>query len=155
MKIRNTTDLQSAILVQEEKRTVQYQLLLDQIHYTFEKIRPVNLIKNSLNRVGGSSDVTRNIINASIGLSIGLLSKRLLIGRAVSFPKKILRAIIELGIANIVIKNTDTIRSGAFNLFRKIFKSRGDNNVLSIELIQFFNLPQNNPPKEEIYYPAF
>jgi hypothetical protein len=124
MEINNQADLKMAILNLERKNAVQKELLIEQFHATHDSLRPVNLIKNIVKDITGSPDLGTNIINSSIGLATGFISKKILIGRSSNFFKKILGNIIELGVANVVAKNSDGLKEKGASFFKNLFKKK-------------------------------
>lgn len=124
MEINNTSDLHAAIKKLEQQKEMQKDMLIEQFHTACESLKPVNILKNSLNRVVHSPGVVENIVNATVGLGAGLLSKKILIGKSTGIVKKLLGLVLEFGVAGLVSKNSDSIKSGGINLLSKIFKSK-------------------------------
>ncbi len=59
-----------------------------------------------------------------MGLGVGLLSKKLFIGKSAGLLKTVLGSAVEIGIAGLVAKNSGTIRSAGSRLFKNIFRSK-------------------------------
>lgn len=98
--IRNTKDLKAAIIQLEQQKATQEKLLLDELHATYESLKPANIV----NQVASSPSVRNTVIKAAVGLGAGILSKNLLIGAAVSPVKKILGNVLQYGIATLVTR---------------------------------------------------
>jgi hypothetical protein len=124
MKINNSTELRAAIKQLENQEKAQKDKLIEQFHTTQESLRPANILKNSLNKIVKSPDVTENIVNAAAGLGTGLLSKTLLVGKSAGIVKKLLVTALELGVVGLVSKNSESIKLGGINLLSKIFRSK-------------------------------
>jgi hypothetical protein len=124
MEINNQADLKMAIFNLQRKSAIQKEILIEQFHATHDSLRPVNLIKNIVKDIVGSADLSTNVINSSIGLVTGFLSKKILIGGSKNIFKKILGTVIELGIANVVAKNSDGIKEKGSSFLKNIFKKK-------------------------------
>ena len=127
MEINNSAELKEAIKLLEEQKSIQKERLTEQFHIAYESLKPINILKNSLNKVVNSPGVSDNIIDTSISVGAGLLSKKLLIGKSAGIVKKILGLALEFGVAGLVSKNSDAIKSGGLSLLGKIFKSKKSN----------------------------
>ena len=124
MKINNLADLHTAIQKLEQQKESEKDLLIQQFHITTESLKPINILKNSLNKVIHSPSTVENIINTTVSLGVGLLSKKFLIGKSSSLVKKILGTAMEFGVAGLISKQSSSIKLGGLNLLSKIFKSR-------------------------------
>ena len=82
-------------------------LLKDQFKNTVEGLKPINLIKDMLN----SSEVKNNLLNTTIGLTSGFIVKKAIVRSSENSMLKILGTIIGGGVANLVAKHPDEIKS--------------------------------------------
>ncbi len=120
MHIENAASLKAAIAELEQEKMIRERALIDQFNLTYESLKPINMIRDTYNEMVGSSGLRASLIDATLGVGVGILSKRVLMGSSTNFLKKIAGTILELGIANIVSKNSDKIKSagkGLINLF--------------------------------------
>jgi hypothetical protein len=101
-------DLAEDIRLLKEKQALELQLLRDQFQLTYESIRPINLIKNTLHEVVSSSEIRNNILNNVVGLATGYLAKKILLGASHNPVKKILGTIFQFAIASAVAKRKET-----------------------------------------------
>lgn len=127
MEITNSSELKAAIKLLEQQKSEQKERLVQQFHITYESLKPINILKNSLNKIIKSPAVSDNIIDTSLSLGAGLLSKKILIGKSAGIVKKLVGLALEFGVAGLVSKNSDAIKSGGLNLLGKIFKSKKSN----------------------------
>ncbi len=121
----STTILQLEI-EQEDKRL----LLKEQFHTALENLRPINLIKNTFEDVVESPHLQENIVNTSLGLGAGYLSKLIFVGVSNSPIKKLLGTVLLFGITNWVSKHPETVKSvgtGVVKIIRS-FVQRGKTN---------------------------
>lgn len=124
MKINNLAELHTAIQKLEQQQERDKDLLIEQFHKTTESFKPINILKNSLNKIVHSPSTVENIINTTVSLGVGLLSKKLLIGKSSSLVKKILGTAMEFGVAGLISKQSNSIKLGGLNLLSKVFKSK-------------------------------
>ena len=130
MEINNAADLKAAIERLESKNLAQKNIITEQYHNTIESLKPMNILKSSFNKVVRSPGLVENILNATVGLGAGFLSKKMLIGKSTSILKKLLGNAVEFGVAGLVTKNSSSIKSTGLGLFNKIFHSKkGLNNL--------------------------
>jgi hypothetical protein len=62
------------------------------------------------------------VVDTSIGLGVGVLSKKLLVGKSTNIFKRFFGTIIELTVANAVAKNSDGIKRHSIQLIKKLIK---------------------------------
>ena len=86
-------------------------MLIDHFNQTFESLKPINMIKSTLNELGRTPDLKSNILNAILGVGAGLLSKKIMVGRSTNLFRKIGATVLEFGIATLVAKNSDKIKT--------------------------------------------
>ncbi|MBK7122522.1 MAG: hypothetical protein IPH68_06700 [Chitinophagaceae bacterium] len=122
--IQTSADLKRAILELEIRQANELVMLKAAIKNTAESLKPFNLIKNSLKDAARSPDLKVDVFNAAIGLTTGILAKKLVIGNTMNPLKKILGIFLEMAVANKVIKNADDIKSTGSTLLHKLFKRK-------------------------------
>ena len=118
-----TTDmsLRDAILQLEQKRMEEGMIIKNEIHHLYESIKPVNLIKTVVQEVSESAEIKDNILNNSIGLIAGYLSKKAFESVTKSPAKKIIGTAIMFGVKKLVAQHSETVKkvvAGIFNLIR-------------------------------------
>ena len=132
MAVTTKPGLKLAILELEIKAVEQKKDLLVQFQQTRESFKPVNLIKNSFREITSSPGLGSKVLNATLGLGAGLLSKRMMIGPSSNILKKIIGSALEFGVAGMVTKNGQQIKTGAAGLFKKLFSKRDLDKKLKI-----------------------
>jgi len=126
-KIITETDLRAAILQLESRQAEEAITLKAQFNVTVDSLRPINLIKSTLMEAAESEDLQDNLINSSIGLSAGYLSKILFQGVSNSPFRKILGTVIMFGIKKAIAHNPDMVKSlgaGLFKIIRKMLVNK-------------------------------
>jgi len=129
MKINNSSDLDAAILSLELQNESQKNTVINQFHATYESLKPINLLKSSLNNVVHSSEAVENIINATVSLGAGVFSKNLLIGKSTSILKKLLGSLVEFGVAELISRNSTFLKTLGLNLLGKLLKNKKNDNI--------------------------
>ncbi|HMI79898.1 MAG TPA: hypothetical protein VK484_13960, partial [Ferruginibacter sp.] len=90
MGINTAIQLKQAIAILKIEEEEKKAALVDQFHYTYESLKPINLIKNAYRKVAGTPDIANKLIGTSMGLGAGILSKRILLGKSTNIFKRIL-----------------------------------------------------------------
>ncbi len=122
--IKTSADLKRAIRELEIRQAGELARLKLAFQNTAESLKPFNLIKNSLKDAARSPDLKLDVFNAAIGLTTGILAKKLVIGSTANPFKKLLGIILEMAVAGKVIKNADDIKSTGSALFHKFFNRK-------------------------------
>jgi hypothetical protein len=124
------SDLRNAILALERKQAKEKAMLKQQFLVAYESVKPINLIKSTLMEAAQSPDMKNNLVNSTIGISAGYLTKALFQGFSGGPVRKIIGTAIMFGIKNLVAHNPEAVRSGGrvlFGFLRKITGKRNHN----------------------------
>lgn len=119
-----TAILMEKISLLEIRQAQELSLLREQLHSTYENLKPLNLIKSTLNEVTSSPELKDNLLNNVIGITTGFLSKKILVGATHNPIKRVAGAILEFAVANVVAKHSDTIKALGEVFLRRIFGNR-------------------------------
>lgn len=125
-KINSAQELREAIEELELKKIEQAAELEHQFSEIYESLKPVNIIKNTLQNTFSSADTKRNLLGSLIGLGTGLLSKKLLVGKSVGFFRKALGAAVEFGVAGVIAKNAGKIKDKGSEVINKLFRKKNE-----------------------------
>jgi hypothetical protein len=115
LPINNTTDLRAAIQLLEQRKIAQRELMINKFRETYESFKPVNIIKNEFSKLTGTTDAKSNVLNAAVGIGVGLLSKKLFVGASHNIFKKLFGTAIEMGVAKFVTGNVEKIKNIGLN----------------------------------------
>ncbi|MBU1370501.1 MAG: hypothetical protein KJ578_02850 [Bacteroidetes bacterium] len=119
-KKTTSAELKEAIQLREEIKIVHLREMRTNFSIIYERLKPANIIKSTLNGIGSSPNLSKNILNTGLALLAGILSKKALsIGDSNSKSRKLLGLILQLGITNMVIYGPDAIKSFFLNVFSK------------------------------------
>ncbi len=125
--ITSIDTLHEAIVALESRRREQEQQLTSHFMLIYDSLKPVNIIKNTIRDLAKSPGVQHPILNAAMGMVSGYLSRKLFI-RSQSGPlKKVLGAVLQFGITNLVRIKGNAIRAGGLQLVRNLRVNRHDN----------------------------
>jgi hypothetical protein len=130
------SDLRNAILVLESKQAGEKVMLKQQLQATYESVKPINLIRSTLMEAAQSPDMKDNLVNSTIGISAGYLTKVLFQGFSGGPIRKILGTAIMFGIKNLVAHNPEAVSRGGkvlFGFLRKITGKRNRNPELNVQ----------------------
>lgn len=117
-------EIRQKIEILEAEKIEQGKILKADLFELYESLKPINLIKKTMKEISTSPYLMDNLVDSSIGLATGFVSKKLLIGKSDNVLKRIFGNILQFGIGNMVAQHPDAIKSvGAF-LFQHIFKNR-------------------------------
>lgn len=119
--ITTSTDLKMAIQQLELQQANEFILLKEEYKKTYEGLKLINIIKSTFKEAVTAPDLKTDVIKAAIGLTTGIVAKKLMIGKTINPFKKLLGIILEMAVANKVAKNTDEIKSAGSFIFSKLF----------------------------------
>jgi hypothetical protein len=126
-KLTSVTDLRAAILELEIKQAEQGKLLKEQFHLVYESVKPLNLIKSTFKEAIASADIKEDVINSTVGLTAGYISKAVFEGVTRGPLRKLLGTALMFGIKTIVAKNPDAVKSIGEFIFKKILHKKEKN----------------------------
>jgi len=118
--IVSLTDLSEAIRELEEKWKGEGKVVKDQFEVAYESIKPINLIKSTLKEVVSSPELKGNVLNASVGLAAGFVSKAVYVGFSANPVRRLVGTLLMFGITNLVAKRGDVIGRIGRNLIATI-----------------------------------
>jgi hypothetical protein len=122
--ITTTEELKAAIRELELQQADELILLKEQFYKTKEGFKLINIIKGTFKEAVSATDLKTDAINAVLGLTSGILAKKLMIGKTINPLKKLLGFIVEMTVANKVTKNADDIKSAGSSIFNTLFRKK-------------------------------
>jgi hypothetical protein len=126
-KINSTTDIKQLILQLENQQAIELKQLREQLHLTYEGIKPINLVRNTFKEVVASEELTDNIVNTSVGLAAGYVSKTLFEKASHSPFRKLMGTALLFGVTNLVAKHPHTVKAigtDVLNIVKYEFSNR-------------------------------
>ena len=125
--ITSSVGLKNAIQLLEIEKAINEQLLKEQFHITIESLKPINLLKSTLNDMSSSPSFINNILGTTIGLATGYISKKIFVGMSGNIIRKFIGSIMQLGVTNVVAQHPDTIKSFGSFIIQHLFHKKNTN----------------------------
>jgi hypothetical protein len=114
--------LKETITSLKDKQAHELKLIKGHLHDIYEDLKPINLIKNTIQEIACSQEIKSNLVNNAIGLGAGHLSRKILIGSTHNPIKKIAGTILQFAITNLATKHSKSIKAAGQNIFERILK---------------------------------
>ncbi len=111
-EFKNQQDLDQAIAFLEKKSEIQQNIIANNFFRLQEDLTPINLIKKH----------KEIILIGLLGLGTGYLIRKLLIKKSAGIMAKITGSLVQWGIAALLSKNADKIRSNVGPVARRVLK---------------------------------
>lgn len=112
--------LDALIREKESEREVHRKELKAQFQVTYESLKPLNIIKTTLQQAMASPDIGSNLINTGIGLAAGFAAKKLVTGGTANPITRMLGAVLEAVVARKTEANADSIRSAGGHFLKQL-----------------------------------
>jgi len=122
--ITSIAGLKNAIQLLEAEQTVKGIQLKEQFHLTYESLKPINILKNTLKEVSSSPFLIDNIIGSVVGLASGYLSKKIVVGGSGNIFRKFLGSLLQFGVTNVVSRHSIDIKTIGQSIFQLIFRKK-------------------------------
>ncbi|MDP2338914.1 MAG: hypothetical protein Q8N05_21170 [Bacteroidota bacterium] len=120
MTKQNAVDsLKVSIRLLEIRQAEEGQILKEQFKITYESLKPVNLIKNSIKELTSSVEIQNSLFETIISIITGYLTKKIMVSSKSNPFMKILGAILQFGVTSLVAKNAENIRDFISDLIDK------------------------------------
>ena len=116
--------LNEKIIALQAIQTMQLEVLKLQLEITYQSLRPVNLLKNTLHEISTSEEIKENLLNNTIGLATGYISKKALTASSHNPLVKLAGSLLQFTIAKVVAKHPETIKQVSKNILQYIFKRK-------------------------------
>jgi len=153
-KIKSMSDLEDTIQMLERKRDEEVEMMREVFYLTYESLKPINIIKNIFKESVTPVTAKDNLVNTSVGLGVGYLSK-ILFQSVVKLPfKNFIGSALMLSVENLVAKNPEVI-STISSLFLNAFSKKPEKNIveeMDYEHQDIHREPDNEPIDLETIY---
>lgn len=118
--------LKERIAFLEDRQRQEIAMLKEQALDTYESIKPVNLLKNTLKDFTSQPELKENIFDGVAGIATGYLSKKLLIGASDNPLKKVVGTLFQVAITTLVAKNSSKIKAVGEVLLKHLFNRKSN-----------------------------
>lgn len=126
-KITTVSELRIEIERMEGLRDADLILLREQLKITQDGLTPINLIKKTFKNIFSSPDVKTSLINATMGITSGMVAEKIIVGKSHNPITKIMGLAIKFLVTNKVVKNADDIKIVGSMILNKIIKRTTEN----------------------------
>jgi len=123
-KIDYVARLKNDIQILEEEQSVKAKQLKDQLFLTYESFKPAKILQSTLKDLVTSPQMLDNIIDTTLSIATGYISKRIVVGASSNIIRRVLGTIIQVGASKFISKHSDAIRSFGLMAFQQVFKKK-------------------------------
>jgi hypothetical protein len=109
-EINSTRELKEAILLLQTRQSQQLEAIQWQVNHAIENFNPVNLVMGMIKGNQKNSGILYHLFGTSLGLVGGYISKKILIGKAAGFGRKVWGNILQIIITGF-LSNPEKIHS--------------------------------------------
>jgi hypothetical protein len=128
LEINSISDLRNSIKILEEKQSEEGIILRQECSRIFNALKPINLIKNTLKEVVGSSEIKNNLLIGLTGIGLGHLSQKMISNESDSLIKKLTRGAVIYGISSIIVNHPEQIKLAGKMVFAYVGRLREKGN---------------------------
>jgi hypothetical protein len=122
--LSSSARLKNAILLLEIEQVEKRQLLKDQLNYTYESLKPLNLISNAFRDLTTSPNMGENVFGSILGLAAGYASKKLFLGTSGNLIRKLLGSVLQFGITNAVAQHPEAVKSLGHYIIQHLIRKK-------------------------------
>lgn len=124
MKQNQRTDLKDRICALSLKQEDDLTALRAQAKLTYESLKPLNQLKKGWDDLVASKSNSGDIVGGIAGLSIGYLSKKVLVGSSHNPIKIILGTVAQFAVAKVVSHYGETIKTKGQSWLTELFSKK-------------------------------
>ena len=114
-------ELREDIQILSQLQNNQGKQLKDNFGNTIEHLKPYNLVTGAIEEIVYSPNLIKNIISTSLGITTGLITKKIFVGQSRNLFKKLAGNIIQYGITAAIAINPNAVKSAGNKIINNIF----------------------------------
>jgi hypothetical protein len=103
--------LKESIRLLEIRQAEEGQAFKVQFKITYESLKPINLIKSSLNDLTSSAEIRNNVFESIVSILSGYFTRKMMVSSTSNPFMKILGVIMQYGVTTVVASNAESIRN--------------------------------------------
>jgi len=126
-KIASIGELEAAIVVLKAEQELKVQLLRNEFFTIVEGLKPINLIKDTFREGASSLNLFDSILGTVVGVAAGSLTRNVFVGASAGVIRKVMGSAFQLGVTNIVRRNTKAIKTFGRYITQRIFNRKEEN----------------------------
>ena len=115
-----SVSLKEAIMLLEIRQAEQGKLLKEHLFLVYDKLKPINLIKNTFDDISSAIESRRGLFNSLIGILTGYLTQKMVIGSKSGLFKKTAGVLLNYGVAAVVSKYAETFKVMGLQLLNQL-----------------------------------
>jgi len=119
-KITSSESLKRAIIVLENRQMKEEQLFKDQFTVTYESLKPINVLRKTINDLLTLSDLKEPLFETATGIISGYLSRLLIIRNSKNPLIRLAGIFAQYSITNLVSKNSNAILKVCLGYLHKL-----------------------------------
>jgi len=123
--IKSTSDLKNVIQQLELQQSAQLTLMKVEFYSMCERLKPINIIKDTCKEVYSDKDIKTTITTNLLGVATGVIARKIILGKSHNPITGFVGVLIEKFISRGIMKNADKIKSVAGNILEKITSNNG------------------------------
>jgi hypothetical protein len=128
-KIASVAELKNAIQLLEVEQADKGQLLKEEFFLTYESLKPVNLIRRTVDDIASSPYLIDNILGAGMGLVSGFLSKKIFIGASGNKLRHLIGHVLQFGVTNFVALHPGAIKTIGWSIIQHFVRKKRMNSI--------------------------
>ena len=113
-------ELKEAILALEQRQKEEKIVLNNQFSLVLESLKPINILRKSVNEFAASFDLKNQIIHTGTGLLAGFLTRKVVVRRSTNPLIRLSGLIVQYGVTNYVSKNSQLFGNLALNIIKNL-----------------------------------
>ena len=111
--------LKESICLVKIRQIEEGKILKEQFKITYESLKPVNLIKNSMKDLVSSVEIKSSIFETLISIVSGYLTQKFIVTSKSNVFIKTLGMLMQFGVTNLISKNSEDVRVFFSNLIER------------------------------------
>ncbi|MFM1998851.1 MAG: hypothetical protein RL204_798 [Bacteroidota bacterium] len=118
--IKNLKELKEEIAFLQSQQAQDFLALKVEAKKAYTSLKPVNFLNDTLKDLSSSPEFKGNLMNSTIGIGAGFITKKLVLGATHNPIKQFLGTLLQIGVTSLVSRNGDSIKSGVSKLISRL-----------------------------------
>jgi hypothetical protein len=122
--INSAVMLKEAIFELEMRKNKQGRTIKEQFYEIKEKLKPANIIRNTIDEVATSPRLRLNLLGAMVGLGAAYFSRKLVVGKSGGILRNIVGSALQLGISAAVAGKPGMLQALGQTIVKRVFTKK-------------------------------
>jgi hypothetical protein len=118
--IQNLKELREEIAFRQSQQAQDFIALRAEAKKVYTSLKPVNFLNDTLKELSSSPEFKGNLLNSTIGIGAGFITKKLVLGATSNPVKQFLGTLLQIGVTSLVSRNGDSIKNGVSKLISNL-----------------------------------